>query len=258
MAEVNDLLTQVMADKSSHESEHSPVGKAATVEAVMSPPHKSEASPLLVNTSSQASMEESEASLEGLPANVSPIITAHSSSNASPSVDPTELQTNANMATDHMLHMKRFTDLKRQWVIWELGLLLHQSEVEEGAFIKKAKVIHFQEVLDAKVSCTRSVLEAKCNYRVALQEAKTFRSNLLQKSEIAYSKAIGEAMALRSSQFPALHREHIRLMQELEEQALREESKSHHNFLSTCQATLHHTLQPLRENLAISYHILLG
>ena len=84
------------------------------------------------------------------------------------------------------------------------------------------------------------------------------RGNLLQKSEIAYSKAIGEDAALRSSQSAALHREHMRLMQELEQQALVEESKSCHNFLSTCQAALHHTPQPLRENLATSYHVLLG
>ena len=135
---------------------------------------------------------------------------------------------------------------------------LHQSEVIEATSIEKAKVIHSQEVLDAKVGYTRSVLEAKCNYWVAIQEAKMIRGNLLQKSEIAYSKAIGEAMALRSSQSAALHRKHVRLMQELEEQAPRQESKSHHDFLSVCQAALHHTPQPLRENLATSYHVLLG
>ena len=59
------------------------------------------------------------------------------------------------------------------------------------------------------------------------------RGNLLQKSEVAYSKAIGKAVALRSSQSAALHREHIRLKQELEEQALGEESRSH-TFLSAC------------------------
>ena len=47
-------------------------------------------------------------------------------------------------------------------------------------------------------------------------------------------------------------------MHKLEEQAIREESKSHHYFLSACQAILHHTLQPLKENLTTSYHILLG
>ena len=58
---------------------------------------------------------------------------------------------------DHIFHVKRSTDLKRQWVIWELGLLLHQSEVNEAASVEKAKVIHSQEVLDAKVGCARSV-----------------------------------------------------------------------------------------------------
>ena len=47
-------------------------------------------------------------------------------------------------------------------------------------------------------------------------------------------------------------------MHKLEEQAIREESKSHHNFLSTCQAILCHALQPLMENLTTSYYILLG
>ena len=207
----------MIADKSSHELEHSPTGKAVTVEAVTFLPHKSEASSLPVDTSSQASMEKVEASLKCLPANVSPIATACSSSSASPSADPTELQANANVAADHMLHVKRSTDIKRQCVMWELGLLMCQSEVNEAASIEKAKVIHSQEVLDAKVDCARSVLKAKSNYRAAVQEAKTIRGNLLQKSEIAYSKAISEAVALRSSQSAALHREQIRLMQELEE-----------------------------------------
>ena len=90
VAEVDDLLTWAMADRSSGKSEHSPIGKVATVEAVASPPHKSEASPQPVDTSSQASMEEVEASLEGLPANIFPITTICSSGSASPSVDSIE------------------------------------------------------------------------------------------------------------------------------------------------------------------------
>ena len=112
--EVDDLLTQAMADDSSCKSEHSTIGKAATAEAVMSPSHKSEAPPLPVNTSSQASMEEGEASLKSNPVNISPITATYSSHSASPLVDPTELQTDANLATNHMLCVKRSTDLKRQ------------------------------------------------------------------------------------------------------------------------------------------------
>ena len=63
---------------------------------------------------------------------------------------------------------------------------------------------------------------------------------------------------MRSSWSATLHREHVRLMQELEEQAIREESKSHHYFLSACLAILHHALQSLKENLTTSYHVLLG
>ena len=113
-AEVNDLLTWAMADNSSCESEHSTTGKVATAEAVMSLSNKSEAPALPVNTSSQASMEEGEASLESNPVNVSPIVAMYSSCSASPMVDLTELQTDANLATDHMLSVKRSTDLKRQ------------------------------------------------------------------------------------------------------------------------------------------------
>ena len=41
-----------------------------------------------------------------------------------------------------MLSVKRSTDLKRQWVIWELGVLLHQNEAKEAAANEKAKVLH--------------------------------------------------------------------------------------------------------------------
>ena len=258
MAGVDDLLSWAMADDSSCELEHSVTGKVPTAETVMSLSHKLEAPTPPVDTSPQASMEEGEASLESDPVNVSPIAAAYSSHSASSTVDLTELQMDANLATDHMLSVKRSMDLKRQQVIWELGLLLHQSEAKEAVSNEKAKVLHSQEVLDAKMDCAKVVLEAKCNYRVAVQEAKTIRGNQLQESEIAYSKALSKNAALRSSQSATLHREHVRLMQELEEQAIREESKSHHDFLPTCQAILHHALQPLKENLTTSYHVLLG
>ena len=84
------------------------------------------------------------------------------------------------------------------------------------------------------------------------------RCNQLQESETTYSEALGENAAMRSTQSARLHREHVKHMHELEEQALKEENKSCHSFLSTCQAILRHALQPLKENLSTSYHILLG
>ena len=258
MAEVDDLLKWSMADNSSHESEHSTTGKAAAAVVVMSLSHKLEVPAPPVHTSSQVSMEEGKASLESNPVNVSPIAAAYSYYSGSPMVDLTELQMDANLAADHMLSVKSSADLKRQQMIWELGVLLCQNGAKEAASNKKAKVVYSWEVLDAKVDCTKAVLEAKCNYRVVVQETKTIRGNQLQDLEIAYSRALGESAAMRSSQSVTLHREHARFMQELEEQAIREESKSCHDFLSTCQAILHHALQPLKENLTTSYHVLLG
>ena len=176
-AEVNDSLKWGMADDSSCKSEYSASEKATAVEAVMSLSHKLEAPALPVDTSSQASAEEGEASLESNPVNISPTMAAYSSCSGSPMVDLTELQTDANLAADHMLSVKRSMDLKRQQITWDLGLHLCQNKAKEAAANKKAKVLHSQVVLDAKVDCAKAVLEAKYNYRVAIQEAKLIQGN---------------------------------------------------------------------------------
>ena len=84
------------------------------------------------------------------------------------------------------------------------------------------------------------------------------RCTQLQESETTYSEAVSENTAVRSTQSAKLHREHVKHMHELEEQALREENKSCHDFLSACQAVLGHAPQPLKDNLSTSYHVLLG
>ena len=142
--------------------------------------------------------------MESNPVNVSPAAATHSSHSNSPLVDLTELQTNASLATDHLLSIKRLTDLRRQGVIWELRLLLQQNEAEGAALIEKAKATHRQGVLNIKVSCTKAVLEAKSNYRAAMQEAKMVRSSQLQELEVAYGKALSKATAERSSQSAAV------------------------------------------------------
>ena len=128
-------------------------------------------------------------------------------------------------------------DLKRQWAFWELEVPLCQHDDEEATVNEEAKIIHSRKNLYAKVACAKAVIEAKYNYRVAIQEARMIRSNQLQESEITYSKALGDNATMRSTQSMRLHREHIKLMHKLEEQAIREESKSHHDLpfcLSSC------------------------
>ena len=52
--------------------------------------------------------------MESHPVNVSPMAAVYSSHSGSQMVDLTELQMDANLAADHMLSIKRSTDLKRQ------------------------------------------------------------------------------------------------------------------------------------------------
>ena len=84
------------------------------------------------------------------------------------------------------------------------------------------------------------------------------RCNKLQELEAAYSEALGENAAVKSIRCTTLHREHVKHMHELEQQALDAENKSHQDFLFACQAILHRAPQPLKENLFASYHIFLG
>ena len=241
-----------MTEASSCECKHSPLGKITTLVITTSPPQKLEVSPQPIDTSSQASIKEVETSLEDLPANISPTAAVDS-----PLVDPSELQANANRAIDNMLHLKRSIDIKRQRAIWECGVMLYQSESQETASVAEAKTICSQVTLDTWTVCSQSVLEAKTNFLVAVKEAKTIMGHSFQEAEATCSKAISEATAQRISQAVMLHREHGRYMQGLEEQAFGEKSKSHYNFLSSCQVTLCHSPQLLRGALA-TYHILLG
>ena len=209
----------------------------------MSLPQKSEVSVPPIDMSSQASIKEAEGSLEDIPANISLIVAVYSSRSVSPLVDPSELQANPNRAINNMLHLKRSLDVKRQRATWELGVLLHQNDSQEATSVAMAKAIYSQ-----------SVLEAKTNFQAVVMEAKTTRCHSIQAAEAA----ICEAKAQKTSQAVMFQEEHSKYMWSLEEQAFREESRSHHEVLSSCQATLFHSPQPLRGALAASYHLLLG
>ena len=77
-------------------------------------------------------------------------------------------------------------------------------------------------------------------------EAKTTRCHSIQAAKVVCSKAISEAEALKTSQAVMFQEEHGKYLPNLEEQAFGEESRSHHEVLSSCQATLCHSPQPLR------------
>ena len=136
--------------------------------------------------------------------------------------------------------------------------MLHRNESQEATSITAAKAIYSQATLIAQTICSQSVLEVKTNFLVEVKEARTKRGCSIREAKAACSKTISNARAWKTSQAMMIHEEHGKYMQGLEEQAFREESRSCHDFLSSCQATLCYSPQPLRGVLATSYHLLLG
>ena len=147
-----------MAEDYNCESEHSALGKETAMEADIPPPQKAEVLAPPLDTSSQASVEEVETSLESNPINVYPTTAACSSHSDSPAVDLMELQVDANLATNYMLSVKRSSDLKRQWAIWNFKASLCQQEAEEATANERAKIIHSRKNLNTKVGCTKMVI----------------------------------------------------------------------------------------------------
>ena len=220
-------------------------------------PRKQEGPLQPVETSSQVSIEEAEASLEDIPANISPIAAISRSGSISPSVDIAELQTKANKALDDLLNTKGSTDARRWRPVWELGIILCQNESQAAPSTKEAKAICSQVTLDIWTACSQSILKAKTDYLAVVKKAKTTRGCLVQEAKAACSKAICEVEAWRVSQAALFHKEHGNYMEDLEEQAIGEESRSCNDFLSACQVILCNSPPQLKGTLATSYHILL-
>ena len=136
--------------------------------------------------------------------------------------------------------------------------MLCQNESQVAALIKEARVICSQTTLDIWTACSQSLLASKTSYLAAVKEAKTTRGHLVQEAEATCSKAICEAEAQKNSQAAMLHKEHGKYMQDLEEQVMGEESRSHNNFLFAYQVTLYSSPPSLKGTLVASYHILQG
>ena len=197
MAEVGELLTRGMTEDYDHEPEHSAMEKELATKADISPPLKTEVPALPLDTSSQASVPETEASIESNPIHDSPTAVANSSCSDSPAMDLLELQADAHLAINHMLSVRRSSELKRQWAIWDYEALLHQREAETAATNERAKIACLRKDLQARVKCAKAVMRAKYDYRVAVQEARATQCNELEEAETAYSEALHENAAMQ-------------------------------------------------------------
>ena len=112
--------------------EHSTMGEEASAGADVPPSLKVEVLAPPLDTSSQASVEEMDTSQESNPINIYSPMAAGSNHSDSPMIDLTELQTDANLAANHMLSILRSSDLERQWAIWDFEASLCQQEAKEA------------------------------------------------------------------------------------------------------------------------------
>ena len=94
-------------------------------------------------------------------------------------MDLLELQADAHLAINHMLSVRRSSELKRQWAIWDYKVSLHQREAKTAATNERAKIAHSRKGLQARVKCAKAVMRAKYDYRVAVQEARATQCNEL-------------------------------------------------------------------------------
>ena len=175
MAEVGNLLNWGMAEDYDHEPECSAMAKEPTTEAGTSPPQKTEEPALPLDTSSQVNVVEMEASMESNPVHDSPTAVAYSSCSDSPTQDLSELQTDASLAVNHMLSIKRSSDLDRQRAIWDFEASLCQWEAERATANEKAKSVQSRKDRNARVKCATAVMKAKHDYRVAVQDTRATR-----------------------------------------------------------------------------------
>ena len=254
MVEVNELIDRGMTNNYDQESEHSVAADHAT-QVETSPPLKMEGSLLPLETSSQTSVEGTEASVESNLADTTLVTVAHSSWNDSPIAD---LQLEVHLAINSMFTAKRSSELKMQCTIRDFETSLCQHEVEAIATNKKAKVAHSRRDLQARVKCAKAIMRAKFEYLVAVQEARVVQCAELEESKATYSEALSKTAAKKSLKCTTLHRVHAEHMQDLEAQALQAENISHQDFLLMHQAILHEALHSLKEDLYLSYSLLLG
>ena len=83
-------------------------------------------------------------------------------------IDLTELQADANLATNHMLSIKRSSGLERQWAIWDFEASLCQQEAKEAMQpMREPKLSPQGRTSTPKVKCAKAVMKAKYDYRVA-------------------------------------------------------------------------------------------
>ena len=200
------------------------------------PPYKQKELPKPLDTSSQVSTQDdakmAEASLEGAPTTISPIAVTTRSRSITPPTDADELWENANKALEGLLAMEASIDAHRQRAVWELGMELCWNEFKATESLKEANAICSHVTQDAEALCFATVKGAKVTYVPTVPEAKTTQACTIWEAKAAHSMATRDTETWRASQAELLQRQHGKVIQDLEKQVIREESRCQSDFLS--------------------------
>ena len=246
--EVKHLLDQAIIKASSCESEQSSLEKITTTAVTTSPTQKSEVSVPPVDTSSQASIKEAEGSLEDIPANICLIAAVYSSRSVSARVDPSEAPGQCQQS--HQQYASPQKVPKHQEAESYLG--------SGGIPASELNLRRLHQLLQLRLSILRQSWRPKPISKWQSWRPRQPGAHSIQAAKAACSKAISKAGAWKASQAVMFQEEHGKYMHSLEEQAFGEERRSCHEVLSSYQAALCHSPQPLRGAVAASYHLLLG
>ena len=154
--------------------------------------------------------------------------------------------------------MKASIDACRWRAVWELGMELCQNKSKVTESFKEAKATYSCITKDAEALCFTTVKRAKVTYTQTIQEAKITQACTIQEAGAAHSAAVQDTETQRASQAKLLQRQHGKVMQDLEEQVIQQESNCQSDFLSACQAALYTSPVELKGMLVASYQVLLG
>ena len=127
--------------------------------------------------------------------------------------------------------MKAAIDAHRQRAVWDLGMELCQNESEVTKSLKEANTARSHATQDAKAQCFTIVKRAKITYTQTIQEAKVTQACNIQKAKTIHAAVVRDTKTQKTSQAELPQRQHSNVMQDLEEEAIQQESNSQSDFL---------------------------
>ena len=167
-----------------------------------------------MNTSSQVgALDEGnldDPTPDEVPATYSPTNKTLGPSSDLPPLDITHLCEETNKALGDWLAVKSSIDANHQKLVSKFSMTLHQNESKTEESIKEAKALCGCSISKAETDCAHSIKEAKAHCSTAIKEGEV----------------------LGASQASCIQQSHVKAIQHLEEEAVKEDNKGQLNFLS--------------------------